>query len=218
VITGAGCSLLEESALPDATRRELASTIVDEATRLNRLVGDLLDATRLESGAVRVNLQWHSLEEVVGAVLARTERLAADRRVTFQAPAEPPLVKIDDVLYAQAVTNLVENALHYTPAGSPVELTASIAADRLVLEVRDHGHGLPAGGETQVFEKFWRGDARRGRADAGLGLTIARAIASAHGGRLVAANHPQGGAVFRFEVPSGGEPHEVESEAHEGRA
>ncbi|MEQ1833619.1 MAG: sensor histidine kinase KdpD, partial [Candidatus Eisenbacteria bacterium] len=216
VITGAGSSLLEESALPDETRRELASTIVDEATRLNRLVGDLLDATRLESGAVRANTQWHSLEEVVGAVLARTERLAAGRRVEFHAPRDVPLVRIDDVLYAQAVTNLVENALHYTPSDTPVELTASLAGGMLVLEVRDHGAGLPAGGEQQVFEKFWRGDARRARAGAGLGLTIARGIAVAHGGRLLAANHPQGGAVFRLEVPAGGDPPSVEPEAPEG--
>ena len=215
VITGAGSSLLEEATLPEATRRELASTIVDEATRLNRLVGDLLDATRLESGSVRANTQWHSLEEVVGAVLARTERLAVGRRVEFRAPRDLPLVRIDDVLYAQAVTNLVENALHYTPAGSPVELTASLAGGLLVLEVRDHGHGLPAGGESLVFEKFWRGDARRSRAGAGLGLTIARGIALAHGGRLVAANHPQGGAVFRLEVPAGSEPPRIEPEGEE---
>ena len=119
------------------------------------------------------------------------------------------------MLYAQAVTNLLENALRYTPAGTPVELTASLTGGVLALEVRDHGPGLPAGGAGQVFEKFWRGEARSGRAGAGLGLTIARGIAKAHGGQLLAADHPEGGAVFRLEVPVAGEPPGIESEPGE---
>jgi two-component system sensor histidine kinase KdpD len=215
VIAGAGSSLRDGAELPLATRRELADTIVDEAGRLNRLVGDLLDMTRLESGALRVKKEWHSLEEVVGAVLARTESLAAGRRVTFHAPRDLPLVPLDDVLYAQAVTNVLENALHYSPSGTPVELTATLEAGMLALEIRDHGTGLPAGGEQHLFEKFWRGDSRRARSGAGLGLTIARGIAEAHGGTLTAANHPAGGAAFRLLVPIEGEPPDVEPDAGE---
>jgi len=183
--------------------------------RLNRLVANLLDMTRLESGALELKKEWHSLEEIVGAVLARTEPLAAGRRVTFQAPRELPLVPLDDVLYAQAVTNVLENALRHTPAGTPIEITAMLADGVLALAVRDHGPGLPAGSETRVFEKFWRGDARRDRAGSGLGLTIARAVAVAHGGQLSAANHPQGGAVFTLEVPAGDEPPVVDAETAE---
>jgi two-component system sensor histidine kinase KdpD len=215
VIAGAGSSLRDGSSLPAATRQELAETIVDESGRLNRLVGDLLDMTRLESGALRVKKEWHSLEEVVGAVLARTESLAAGRRVTFSAPSDLSLVPLDDVLYAQAVTNVLENALYYSPSGTPVELTAALEGGQLVLEIRDHGVGLPAGGEEKVFEKFWRGDSRRPRSGTGLGLTIARGIAEAHGGRLTAQNHPAGGAVFRLVVPLEGRPPELEREPGE---
>jgi two-component system sensor histidine kinase KdpD len=215
VIAGAGSSLRDGSSLPAATRQELAETIVDESGRLNRLVGDLLDMTRLESGALRVKKEWHSLEEVVGAVLARTESLAAGRRVTFRAPSDLSLVPLDDVLYAQAVTNVLENALYYSPSGTPVELTAALEGGQLVLEIRDHGVGLPAGGEEKVFEKFWRGDSRRPRSGTGLGLTIARGIAEAHGGRLTAQNHPAGGAVFRLVVPLEGRPPELEREPGE---
>jgi two-component system sensor histidine kinase KdpD len=215
VIAGAGSSLRDGASLPAETREELAETIVDEAGRMNRLVGDLLDMTRLESGALRVKKEWHSLEEVVGSVLARTEQLAAGRRVTFKAPADLPLVPLDDVLYAQAVTNVLENALHYSPSGTPVELTAALRDGELALEIRDHGVGLPAGGEEKVFEKFWRGDSRRPRSGTGLGLTIARGIAEAHGGRLTAQNHPTGGALFRLVVPVEGRPPELEREPGE---
>ncbi len=215
VIAGAGSSLRDGATMDAAIRRELAETIVDEAGRLNRLVGDLLDMTRLESGALRVRKEWHSLEEVVGAVLVRTERHAAGRSVTFHAPGDLPLVPLDDVLYAQAVTNVLENALHYTPAGTPVELTASLESGVLALEIRDHGAGLPAGSEQQAFEKFWRGDARRERAGAGLGLTIARGIIEAHGGQLTVRNHAGGGAAFRLEVPAAGEPPALEPEQGE---
>ena len=119
------------------------------------------------------------------------------------------------MLYAQAVTNVLENALHYSPAGTAVELTARLEAGALVLEIRDHGQGLPPGSEAQLFEKFWRGDTRRSRSGAGLGLTIARGIAEAPGGTLTAANHPRGGAVFRLSVPLAGEPPPMESEAAE---
>jgi two-component system sensor histidine kinase KdpD len=216
VIAGAASSLREGERLTDPTRRELAGTIVDEAARLNRLVGDLLDMTKLESGAVRARKEWHSLEEVVGAVRLRTEALAAGRAVTFTGPPDLPLVPLDDVLYAQALTNVLENALLHSPPGAPVELTAQLSPDALVLEIRDHGPGLPEGGVERVFEKFWRGNLRQDRPGAGLGLTIARAIAEAHGGTLTAANHPQGGATFRLSVPMVGVPPSVERDAAEG--
>ena len=214
VIAGAASGLRDGEQLPQAIRRELAGTIVDEAQRLNRLVGDLLDMTRLEAGALRVRKEWHSLEEVVGAVLVRTEA-QADGRVTFQSARPLPLVPLDDVLYAQAVTNLVENALRHTPPGSPVEIHASLTDSVLRLEVRDRGPGLPAGGEEQVFQKFWRGTGTGDRAGAGLGLTIARGIAEAHGGRLRAASRTGGGAVFQLEVPVAGEAPRVERDEDE---
>ncbi len=217
VIAGAASGLRDgSSALPEATRHELASTIFDESVRLNRLVGDLLDMTRIEAGAVRARKEWHSLEEVVGGVLVRLEPRFGDRRVSFSAPPDLPLVPLDDVLFGQALANVIENALHYTPAASPVEVTATLERDALVVEVADRGPGLPPGGEERVFEKFWRGDARDARPGSGLGLAIARGILLAHGGGIHAKARGGGGTVFRMELPLAGTPPTVEEEGSEG--
>ncbi|MFI5371522.1 MAG: DUF4118 domain-containing protein [Candidatus Eisenbacteria bacterium] len=210
-ITGAASSLRDDTGLDAGTRRELAETISDEAVRLNRLVGGLLDMTRLESGAVRVRKQWHSLEEVVGAALARVGPALDTRPLRLVLPEGPELVSIDDVLFGQVIVNLVENALKYTPADSPVELTATIEDKRLRFEVADRGPGLAPGEETRVFEKFYRGSHGE-RGGVGLGLTISRALVEAHGGRLSAANRPGGGAVFTVELPMEGHAPEIEAE------
>ncbi len=213
VIAGAASGLRDAHAqLPEPTRRELAGTIVDEAERLNRLVGDLLDMTRLEAGALRARQEWHSLEEVVGAVLVRLEPAFAGRRVSFDAPADLPLVPLDDVLFGQALANLVENALRYTPEGSPIEVRASHDGATLVVDVADRGPGLAPGDEERVFEKFWRGDARPSRPGTGLGLAIARGIVRAHGGEIQALARPGGGTIFRITLPVAGEPPRVEAE------
>jgi two-component system sensor histidine kinase KdpD len=213
-ITGAATSLRDDDgALPEATRRELADTIAEEAQRLNRLIGDLLEMTRLESGTLRVRKDWHSLEEVVGAALVRLESRLGDRPVVTRIPATLPLVPLDDVLFEQVVWNLVENADKYTPTGEAIELAAAIAGDELRLEVADRGPGLPPGEEQRVFEKFYRGSATSTRPGVGLGLAICRGIVEAHGGRIAAANRPGGGATFTVWIPLEGEPPAVEGEA-----
>jgi two-component system sensor histidine kinase KdpD len=212
VITGAASSLKQGDALSEPTRAELADTIYEEGRRLNRLVGDLLDVTRLESGAVAVNKDWHSLEEIVGAALTRLEDRVGERPLELRLPDGLPLVPLDDVLFGQLVENLIENALKYAPEGSPIEIAAALEHGTLSFEVADRGPGLPPGDEDRVFEKFFRGPGGIGRPGVGLGLTICRAIARAHGGRIVAANRPGGGAVFRVELPVEGEPPEIERE------
>jgi two-component system sensor histidine kinase KdpD len=212
VITGAASSLKQGDALSEPTRAELADTIYEEGRRLNRLVGDLLDVTRLESGAVAVNKDWHSLEEIVGATLTRLEERIGARPLELRLPDGLPLVPLDDVLFGQLVENLIENALKYAPEGSPIELAAALERGTLSFEVADRGPGLPPGDEERVFEKFFRGPRGAGRPGVGLGLTICRAIAHAHGGRIVAANRAGGGAVFRVELPVEGEPPEIERE------
>jgi two-component system sensor histidine kinase KdpD len=207
VITGATSSLLADgAALPDTVRRELVETIDEEAQRLNRLVGNLLDMTRLESGALPVRKDWHSLEEVIGAALARLEPRLQGRPLRIGLPAGLPLVHLDDVLIAQVLFNLVENALKYTPAGSPIEIGAALEAGTLVIEVADHGPGLPAGQEESVFEKFYRVRREGGPGGVGLGLSICRGIVEAHGGHISATNREGGGAVFRVALPQEGTP------------
>jgi len=214
-ITGAASSLRDGAALEPATHRELADTIVDEAQRLGRLVGDLLDLTRLESGALRARKEWHSVEEVVGAALTRLEPELARHPVELSLPDDLPLVPLDDVLMEQALFNLIDNAIKYSPAGSPIEISAAVADGRLKLEVADRGPGLPPGQEAQIFEKFHRGEPHAERRGVGLGLTICRGIAQAHGGTIAARNRPGGGAVLTIELPLEGEPPRIEPEASE---
>jgi two-component system sensor histidine kinase KdpD len=199
-ITGAAAALRSHGdVLPAAERTALLDSIGDEAARLGRILNNVLDLTRLEAGAA-VRRQWVALEEVVGSVLGRLERELADREVAVELPEDLPLVHADPVLLDQLLSNLVENALRYTPTGSPIEIAARVGPDQVALEVRDRGPGLPHGGEGRIFEKFWRADPtdRRG---AGLGLAIAQAVATAHGGALAANNREGGGARFVLTLP-----------------
>ena len=218
-ITGAASSLRDDTGtLPAETRRDLADTIADEALRLNRLIGDLLEMTRLESGALLLRKEWHSLEEIVGAALVRLEILLGDRPIELAIPGDLPLVSMDDVLFERVVSNLVENADKYSPPGSPVELTGAVEGRTLRFAVADRGQGLPVGEEQRVFEKFYRGPAANRRPGVGLGLAICRGIVEAHGGRIEAAQRDGGGAVFTVWLPLEGEPPSVEAEPAEPNA
>jgi two-component system sensor histidine kinase KdpD len=213
VITGAGTSLLGAGdELSDATRRELVESIVEESERLNRLVGNLLEMTRLDSGAVNLRKQWQSVEEVVGASLGRMDERLRGRRVTVDVPPDLPLVALDDVLMEQVLYNLLDNALKYTPAASPLEIRARLEDRAVVLEIADRGPGLPPGEEDDVFRKFHRLRRAGEPGGVGLGLAICRGIAEAHGGTITAGNRADGGAVFTVRLPLEGEPPHVEEE------
>ena len=202
VITGAASTLLEDDdRLDAAAQREMLRSIADEAGRLNRLIANLLAMTRLEAGALEVKRSWHSLEEVVGAALHRAEPLLAGRPVRVSLPAELPLVAVDDVLLEQVVFNLLENAIKHAPSSTPIEVEARVREHEVELAIADRGPGLAPGSEEQVFEKFYRGDSSRRAGGVGLGLAICRGIVEAHGGRLRAANRPDGGALFAFTLP-----------------
>ncbi len=201
-ITGAASTLLEDEARLDArTRRDLLETLHEEADRLNRLVQNLLEMTRLESGALQVQTEWHPVEEVVGAALGRFGKALAQRPVTTRVPPELPLVPMDDVLIEQVLINLIDNALKYTPAESPIEVTAEDAGGAVLIEVADRGPGLPPGEERRIFEKFHRAEGGPTVRGAGLGLAICRGIVQAHGGRIWAENRPGGGVTIRFTLP-----------------
>jgi two-component system sensor histidine kinase KdpD len=194
-ITGSATSLRDDDKLEAATRGELVESIVDQAERLERLVANLLDMTRLESGAIALRRDWVPLEEMVGSALTRLETRLGVREVTVAIPPEIPLVLVDPVLFEQVFVNLLENAEKYTPAGSPLEISARNDADCVEVSFRDHGPGLPIGSEQKVFEKFFRG-AHIGVGGVGLGLPICKGILEAHGGSIRAETHAAGGAVF----------------------
>jgi two-component system sensor histidine kinase KdpD len=199
-ITGAGTLLLDEGVADPALRRELTTTVVEEAERLERLVSNLLDMTRLESGVVEPRREWVPLVEVVGAAMNRLERQLDGRPVVTHVPDDVPLLSIDPILVQQLFVNLLENATKYTPPGSEISVRAAREGGTLVVDVADRGPGIPPGEEERVFERFHRA-AGPGVRGVGLGLPIARAIAQAHGGRLTASNRAEGGAVFRLTLP-----------------
>jgi two-component system sensor histidine kinase KdpD len=200
-ITGSATTLLQqEGGVDAATRRELLESIRDEADRLNRLVQNLLEMTRLESGQLALRKDWHPIEEVIGAALRRLEKRLGGRRITTRVLPDLPLVRIDDVLIEQVLVNVLDNAVKYTPAGSPITIVATATDEAITVEVADRGPGLPAGEETRVFEKFYRGEPGDGRG-AGLGLAICQGVLRAHGGRIWAQNLPGGGVAFLFTLP-----------------
>ncbi len=200
-ITGAVSSLLDnEGALDSQNRRELAEVAYEEAERLNRLVGNLLEMTRLESGGVHVHKEWQPLEEVVGTTLSYLNRRLDDHVLTTDIPLDLPPIALDGVLIEQVLVNLLENAAKYSAPYSPITLSAKMGVGEIIVEVADRGSGLPVGDEQRVFDKFYR--ARPAAASGiGLGLAISAGIVKAHGGRMSAENREGGGAVFRFALP-----------------
>jgi len=201
VVTGSTSALLEEDGPKDPkVRRELLQTAHDESLRLNRLVRNLLDMTRLEAGALRVQKEPQPIEEVVGAALGRMEDRLHGREVHADIPLDMPLVPYDSALVEQVLINLLENATKYAPAGTPIDVSARVKDDEIEIDVADRGPGVDPHEHERVFEKFYR--AREGEGGGvGLGLTICRGIVSAHGGRIWVEDRPGGGAVFRFTLP-----------------
>lgn len=190
---------------------ELAQAIHDEALRMTGLVTNLLDMARLQEGTVHLNREWSSLEEVIGSALAGCRRLLVGRKIDTHLPRDLPLVRFDAVLVERVFTNLFENVSKYTPARSPIVISAIVFEDgsqRYVkVEVADSGPGLPVGMETRVFDKFTRGEKESAKPGIGLGLAICRAIVEAHGGKIGASNRVAAagevvGATFWFTVPA----------------
>ena len=207
-ITGAASTLRSQGdRLPAETRQELLESISDEAVRLSRLVGNLLDMTRFESGGVELRRDLHPLEEIVGTALQRLEPQLEGRVVSTDLAENRPhedlpiMVFVDDVLLGQVLWNLIENAVKYTPPGSPLEIAAFEDHAAVIIELRDRGPGVPPGEEERIFEKFYRGKSENVRG-AGLGLPICRAIIEAHRGTIRAVAREGGGTTFRISLPS----------------
>ena len=217
-ITGVTSSLLEQKQERDpASRRELIQSVYDEATRMDRLVNNLLYMTRLEAGALQVHKEWLPLDEVVGAALVRLEDRLGGRTIKTQLSPDLSLVPLDGVLIEQVLMNLLDNALKYAPMNTPIELSARASDGEVTIEVADRGAGVPPGDEQRIFDKFYRAAPSETRG-VGLGLTICRGIVEAHGGRIWAENRPDGGARFRFTLPVQGEPPKAVTEPAQSQA
>jgi len=188
-------------------RRILAVNIYDEAERLSRLISNLLRMTKLESGSLKPDLQLQSIEEPLGAALTLVEKHLAGREVQMDIPSDLPLVEVDGVLMEQLLLNLLENAVKYTPEGSPVAIVARNASGGVEVSVSDQGPGLAPDELEKVFDLFYQGQgasgaAAGGRKGYGIGLAICRAIALVHGGAIRAENREGGGAAFIVTLPA----------------
>ncbi len=215
VITGAASGLRERGEqMTPADRAGLLDSILQESERMNRLIRNLLDMIRLETGSLEVQKEWQPLEDTVGVALFRLDERMRDHPPTVRLPDDLPLVPIDAVLLEQVFINLLENATKHTPAGTPVEISARAVPGAVQVTVADRGPGLPPGEESRIFEKFYRGpDAEPGKG-VGLGLTICRGIITAHGGRIWAEPRLGGGTLIHFTLPlSGPAPPPIPEEA-----
>lgn len=190
-----------------------AQAISDEARHLSALAGNLLDMARLQSGAVNLRSDWQSVEEIAGSAIRQAQHALKGRVVSTALPPDLPLVEFDAVLMERVLVNLLENAAKFSdPHDGPIEISAQVTPDALVLSVRDHGPGLPpalAGRENELFDKFTRGTAESITPGVGLGLAICKAVVDAHRGRISAANAAGGGAEFTLSLPRRPPPPEL---------
>ena len=180
--------------------KDLASEIRDGSRRLNRVVDNLLDMNRLESGVIRPKREWCDVRELLESAVDIERESIHGRDIRLDVPEEIPLALVDHTLIEQAVAKLLANAGSHTPARLPIEIDAEYTNDLLFISVSDRGPGIPIEATDRLFEKFYRGDNRK-TGGLGLGLSIARGLIEAHGGRLTAENRDGGGARFTIRLP-----------------
>jgi two-component system sensor histidine kinase KdpD len=201
-VTGVLTSLDEQSELlSDEQRRSLIQTAREEAERLNRLVGNLLSMTRIESGAIKLNIAPGDIQDVVGTALEQLGPRVGQHEVKVSLPDDLPLVPMDFTLMVQVVVNLLENAVKYSPGTNLIEASAALADGAVRLQVSDRGVGIPAEDLTRVFDKFYRVQRPESVSGTGLGLSISKGIVEAHHGRIHASRREGGGTILTVELP-----------------
>ena len=203
-ILGAASTFRDYAAmLDDDAKKGLISTVITESERLNRFIANLLDMTRLESGAITPNLSLHDLSELVGAALHRASAILADHKVEVTLAADLPMLMVDAVLFDQVLFNILDNAGKYAADRSTISIRTGQDGGWAYLQIVDEGEGISAGDTEKIFEKFYR--ARKGDrvlAGTGLGLAISRGFVESMGGTVVASNRSdRSGAVFTLRLP-----------------
>ena len=166
-------------------------------------MANLLDMSRIEGGALKPEKEWYPIDELIHDVLGHMQPLLLDRAVQTSIPDDLPPVQLDYLEIEQVLTNLIENAVRYTPSDSPVDVSVQIDGDQMVISVGDRGSGIPPADLERVFDKFYRVSGRSSvrPTGSGLGLAVSKGLVEAHGGRIWAENREGGGAVFRFTLP-----------------
>ncbi|RUZ16301.1 ATP-binding protein, partial [Mesorhizobium sp. M7A.F.Ca.CA.001.09.1.1] len=196
------------AALPEPDRAELLSTVLDESERLNRFIANLLDMTKIESGAMEPNYAFHYVGDIVGSALQRARKIIGEHKIETDIPRDLPMLKVDPVLFEQALFNLLDNAAKYAPAGSTIRVQGWTDNGSVLLQIMDEGPGIPPGDLERIFDTFYRVRKRdQIRAGTGLGLSICRGFIEAMGGTITAANRTDGsGAVFTIKMPKPANP------------
>ena len=187
-------------------QRGLAMAINERARRMTDMVTNLLDMARIQSGEIRLRIEWQSMEEIIGSALKSAQGTLGERLLKVHIDAGLPLVECDAVLIERVLVNLLENAGKYTPPATPIEILVKRADEELFVSVRDHGPGVAPGKEELIFEKFTRGEPESATTGVGLGLAICRAIVQAHRGRIEVLPTIPHGATFTFSLPLGTPP------------
>jgi len=204
LIKGYADTLLREDAHWDpGTTRESLSVIVEEADRLNQLIDNLLDASRLQAGALPLEMDQVALDKLAERVTRRFRTQTQVHDITVRFPADFPVVEGDPGRLEQVLNNLVSNAIKYSPGGGTIEISGRALPDEVVVTVSDQGVGIPPEEQPRVFERFFRGMRERDQRTpgAGLGLYLAKAIVEAHGGRIWVESNPREGTAFSFAIP-----------------
>jgi two-component system sensor histidine kinase KdpD len=191
------------SGLTEAEKSDLLATVIDESERLNRFIANLLDMTKLESGAIKPNTARHDIGEIIGSALRRAGKILVHHKVSLELEAELPMLELDAVLFEQALFNLLDNAAKYAPAGTTISIRGWRDQSLVTLQIIDEGEGIPASELESVFDKFYR--AQKGdhvRPGTGLGLAISRGFVEAMGGTIAADNRgDRSGAVLTIRLP-----------------
>jgi two-component system sensor histidine kinase KdpD len=201
----------ENPSLPREVEREFLKAIDRDLDYLNRLVGNLLDMSRLEAGTLTPRREWHVFDEVVEGALRRVESLVAGHQLEVSLPENLPPVFVDGVQLQQVLINLLDNAAKFSPAGSHIRLAASLVGGELEVLVCNQGEGIPAGELERVFDRFYRVESGRFPSvpGTGLGLAICKGIIEAHGGSIVARSVPGAETTILFRIPAAGAAHDA---------
>jgi two-component system sensor histidine kinase KdpD len=191
------------SGLTDAQKHDLLATVIDESERLNRFIANLLDMTKLESGAIVPNAARHDVSEIVGSALRRAGKILVHHKVSLELAADLPMLELDAVLFEQVLFNLLDNAAKYAPADTTISIKGTRDQGKVSLQIMDEGNGIPPAELESVFDKFYR--AQKGdhvRPGTGLGLAISRGFVEAMHGKISAANRvDRSGAVLTIRLP-----------------
>lgn len=201
-VTGVLASLRDEGIhLGEQSRRELLETAADEAERLNRFVANLLDMTRIEAGAIRLNSELCDIQDLVGCAMAAVKQRVGGRSIRIRLADDLPMVPLDLVLMTQVLVNLLDNSLKYSPPEGNIEISSRFEQGWLVLEIADQGPGVPEQDLKRIFDKFYRIPVPEGVGGTGLGLSICKGIVEAHNGSIKAMNQAGGGLLIVIRLP-----------------